>query len=102
MDDLRFERLPDETRLSRRRLLSGAGGGFMLAASGLLVPEDVAAEKPVERILNDPPSATIATTRTATTRTATTRTATTMTGTTRIATRTTATRTRTSPHLQLR
>jgi hypothetical protein len=70
VDDLMFDRLQDETlsdgpenalvtpdpSLSRRRLLGGAGG-FVLAASGLLLPEGVEGverQRPVERILNDP------------------------------------------------
>ena len=42
--------------LDRRRLLGGAAGGFVLAASGLLVPGAVEAERqhPAERLLNDP------------------------------------------------
>jgi hypothetical protein len=68
VDDLGFDRLHDETlsdlsepgpdpRLSRRRLMSGAGSGFVLAASGLLLPEGVAGierQRPLERIQNDP------------------------------------------------
>ena len=68
MDDLTFDPRPDaplprlpksasvdpDPLLSRRRLLGGAAGGLVLAASGLLVPEEIAAQRPGERILNDP------------------------------------------------
>jgi hypothetical protein len=61
MDDLMFDQIQDEAeaipiippishvandpKVSRRRLLGAAAGGFVLAASGLLVPEGAEAER---------------------------------------------------------